>query len=340
MFFTPAAMGNQYTPAPLRHFGSAGRMMAGAGGTGAGSAALAGSVHTFHEKIIIKPEPCHACNKRINFGKMSLRCAQCRAHCHVGCRERVPVPCVPAIALTPTARSGQGRAQLADYVATRGLMVPALLQHCVHEIEQRAMAEVGIYRVPGSERQVQDLKEKFFRGKGVPRLSQLDCHVVCGCIKDFLRSLIEPVVSFSLWHEFMLGAEEEDDSRLYQCIAELAKPNRDTLAFIISHLQRVASVTENCMNKSNIARMFGPTLVGYSSQNLSPQSMVTETSKQHKLMERLLDLPADYWCRIIESSLIEIDQPPGSGTPVTRDNTHSQPIRVGRTQRQRHLSYR
>lgn len=40
---------------------------------------------------------------RIKFGKVALKCRDCRAICHPECRESVPVPCVP-IANTPTAK--------------------------------------------------------------------------------------------------------------------------------------------------------------------------------------------------------------------------------------------
>jgi Rac GTPase-activating protein 1 len=86
------------------------------------------------------------------------------------------------------------------------------------------------------------IQEKFLQGKGVPNLSKLDIHVVCGTIKYFLRSLCEPLVTNLLWQDFVKAAEnpDPDDSRalLYQAISELPQPNRDTLAFLIMHLQR------------------------------------------------------------------------------------------------------
>ena len=42
--------------------------------------------------------------------------------------------------------------------------------HCVNEIEHRGLHETGIYRVPGSEREVKELKEKFMKNKGAPYL--------------------------------------------------------------------------------------------------------------------------------------------------------------------------
>ena len=69
------------------------------------------------------------------------------------------------------------------------------------------LGEVGIYRVPGSEREVKELKEKFMKGKGTPNLAHvIDIHVVCGCLKDFLRGLKEPLVTYRLWNQFVNSA--------------------------------------------------------------------------------------------------------------------------------------
>ena len=51
------------------------------------------------------------------------------------------------------------------------------------------------------------LKEKFLRGRGTPNLSNInDINVVCGCIKDFLRGLKEPLITYSLWNDFVEAA--------------------------------------------------------------------------------------------------------------------------------------
>jgi Rac GTPase-activating protein 1 len=86
------------------------------------------------------------------------------------------------------------------------------------------------------------VQEKFLRGKGVPNLSNIDIHVICGAIKDFLRSLLEPLVTHTLWQDFVKAALtcDRDDARaaMIQAISELPQPNRDTLAFLVLHLQR------------------------------------------------------------------------------------------------------
>lgn len=37
-------------------------------------------------------------------------------------------------------------------------MVPPLIVHCVNEIERRGLTEIGLYRVPGSEKEVRSLR--------------------------------------------------------------------------------------------------------------------------------------------------------------------------------------
>lgn len=80
------------------------------------------------------------------------------------------------------------------------------------------------------------------RNRGVPPLVDLDIHVVCGCLKDFMRSLREPLVTHKLWWDFVQAAEicdlEERRAKLVQAVSQLPQPNRDTLAYIILHLLR------------------------------------------------------------------------------------------------------
>ena len=201
--------------------------------------------HQFVQKNKYNRETCGVCGKRIKFGKVCLVCRECRAVCHPECGDQVPVPCVPTGSVTKTpSKSALSRGgQLSDHVPPTSPMVPAIIVHCINEIDRRGLAEVGIYRVPGSEREVKDLREKFLVGKGCPNLSQYDVHTLTGVVKDFLRGLREPVITASMWSVFTTAATNPDVtdamSELFQAISELPQPNRDTLAFIMLHLQRV-----------------------------------------------------------------------------------------------------
>lgn len=86
------------------------------------------------------------------------------------------------------------------------------------------------------------MKERFLRGKTIPPLGNIDIHVICGCIKNFLRSLREPIIPTALWKDFANAVQNREDEQaardLFSAINRLPTANRDTLAFIIQHLQR------------------------------------------------------------------------------------------------------
>lgn len=84
------------------------------------------------------------------------------------------------------------------------------------------------------------LQARFLKQRGPPCLDDVDINVLCGTIKDFLYSLNEPLIPRVLWHEFTRAVDRSEDrtQRLYEVIADLPQPNRDTLAFMMVHLQK------------------------------------------------------------------------------------------------------
>ncbi|KAJ8260165.1 hypothetical protein GJAV_G00177840 [Gymnothorax javanicus] len=265
--------------------------------------------HDFVTKTVIKPESCLPCGHRIKFGKLCLKCRDCRVVAHPECRNRCALPCVPCPNGTPV-RIGEG--SLEDYVSASHPMIPSLVVHCVNEIEQRGLHEPGLYRVCGVERAVRELKERFLNTRAVPTLSKVeDVHVICSLLKDFFRSLKEPLLTFRLNHTFMDVAELDDDNSIammYQTISDLPSANRDTLAFLILHLQRVSQSEDTRMDVSNLARVFGPTIVGHAVPDPGPMTILQDTRRQPKVVERLLSLPVEYWSQfMVERSLTHRD---------------------------------
>lgn len=51
---------------------------------------------------------------------------------------------------------------------------------------------------------MKELRHRFLQGKTPPMLDKVqDIHVVCGLLKDFLRKLQEPLITFRLHQKFM-----------------------------------------------------------------------------------------------------------------------------------------
>ncbi|KAK5639900.1 hypothetical protein RI129_010711 [Pyrocoelia pectoralis] len=276
--------------------------------------------HSFQNKIVMIPETCGPCNKRIKFGRNVYKCLQCRAYCHPECKDLVPLPCIPAVNTPQKGVMGM----IGDYTPASSPMVPALIVHCTREVESRGYNELGIYRIPGSEKEVKSLKEKFLKGKGSPCINQVDVHVICGTIKDFLRSLQEPLVTYSRRSDFIKAVEVVNSNEaapiLNQIISELPQPNRDTLTYMILHLKRVSNMPKCKMTADNLAKIFGPTIVGYSSSSdCNSEQLLTETRQQFMVMDQLLNLPVEFWESFLESNGSEFKTPTGKlqQTPST-----------------------
>ncbi|XP_062862294.1 rac GTPase-activating protein 1 [Trichomycterus rosablanca] len=258
--------------------------------------------HVFLAKTVIRPETCTPCGKRIRFGKMAVKCRDCRAVAHPECKHL----CVEKCSSSTHGPVQPNHDTLESFAPSAQLRIPSVITECVKEIERRGLEEKGLYRVPGGERMVKELRERYLTAKGPLMLYKVgEIHVVCGLLKDFLRKLREPLVTFRLHKTFMEAAELEDDDNssaiMYQAIGELPQLNRETLAFLILHLQRVTQSPKCQMNENNLARIFGPTIVGHGMAEPCPLTIMKDTNTQPKVMLRLFSFPANYWKSLLSS---------------------------------------
>ncbi|XP_075685251.1 rac GTPase-activating protein 1-like isoform X6 [Rhinoderma darwinii] len=264
-------------------------------------------VHVFLSKTMIRAEQCYVCGQKTRFGKMSLKCRNCRILIHPECRDFCSKLC-PSISLpSQNTAPKKGQVLLTDFAPATPPMVPSLVIQCVNEIEKRGLNERGLYRVSGGERLVKELKHKLLYGKfKSQQLAKDDIHAVCSVLKDFLRNLSEPLLTFSLHSQFLDAADilNESDSRCEICLAvqELPPANRDTLAFLILHLYRVMRSPECKMDKMNLSRVFGPTIVGHAVPDPSPLVIMQDTPRQAKVMFLLLSLPSGFWNQFLSNN--------------------------------------
>lgn len=273
--------------------------------------------HSFAHKTLLKPsEECGVCSDKITFGNKMFYCQDCKISCHAECQRKVPIPCV-AVFKTPR---GNSRVKISDYCGRICPMIPSLIVHCVKEVESRGLDELGIYEISASERDVRLLKERILRGKNICSLSAYNVHVVCGTIKDFLRNLCEPLITFKLRPKFIEASQENDLNAFDRIISLLPQCNRDTLAFLIGHLQKVAESPDCKMSKGNLARVFGPIIVGYSSVETSKIEISMERAQQISIMECFLEIPNEYWNKIISDEKENAQTTPLKGNSLRSRN--------------------
>ncbi|KAL9558076.1 hypothetical protein PS6_001456 [Mucor atramentarius] len=128
-----------------------------------------------------------------------------------------------------------------DYLMRDG-KVPLVVDKCIREIEERGLEEVGIYRVAGTGSVVSALKAEFNKDVSKVDLSDpnwADINVVADALKQFLRELPEPLLTYALYDDLITASASED------------------------HDERVVTDFEatNHMYATNLAIVFGPTLL-------------------------------------------------------------------------------
>jgi len=150
--------------------------------------------------------------------------------------------------------------------------IPKIVRKCVSEIEKRGMNIVGIYRVSGNAKKKRLLKSAFDQDSSAVDVSEeggVDCNVLTGIIKDYLRELPEPLIpetALQIINAAKSAAISPDMNKRQDILCELLRKlpygSRATLIYIMDHLIRIQEKRDiNKMDISNLAVCFGPVLM-------------------------------------------------------------------------------
>ncbi|KAM9728141.1 oligophrenin-1 isoform 1-T1 [Menidia menidia] len=144
------------------------------------------------------------------------------------------------------------------------------VRKCINYVETKGATQEGVYRTVGSNIQVQKLLNAFFDptnpGDVDFHSSDWDSKTVTSALKFYLRSLSEPLMTYDLHRDLMCAAKSDNlDFRLseiHSLTYKLPEKNREMLGMLITHLVNVCGHSdENLMTPSNMAVIFGPTLM-------------------------------------------------------------------------------
>ncbi|XP_022067775.2 oligophrenin-1 [Acanthochromis polyacanthus] len=144
------------------------------------------------------------------------------------------------------------------------------VRKCINYIETKGATQEGVYRTVGSNIQVQKLLNAFFDptnpGDVDLHSSDWDVKTITSALKFYLRSLSEPLMTYSLHRDLVCAAKSDNlDFRLseiHSLTYKLPEKNREMLEMLIKHLVNVCGHSEdNLMTPSNMAVIFGPTLM-------------------------------------------------------------------------------
>ncbi|KAI9030019.1 Rho GTPase activation protein [Phycomyces nitens] len=184
--------------------------------------------------------------------------------------------------------------------------VSLILTKCCEAVDAYGLNTVGLYRISGTNTQIQRLKASFDRDcAAVNLLSEeniSDINNITSLLKLWLRELPDPLFPRSMFQRFLGAAKIEDDRMrvlgLHTVINDLPDAHYATLKYLMSHLDRVQQNQRyNKMGVSNLATIFGLTLMGNDGDGQFNASAMTtqdaqrlaETQWQVRVVQTILE---------------------------------------------------
>ena len=262
---------------------------------------------------------CNVCTRGL--GYRTIKCNDCKLQIHENCRQNAPTPCVPITKTPQSAKTNpRQRPKLPDLCPENPPFIPGDIIQCTVALERgQNINTLGLYRMTGCDSEVKKLKDNF-TSKYVPRLDLQAPEIIAAYINNLLRGLREPLIPFSSFKEFHQAVVTKDVDQLKSAIETLPLPNRDTLAFLCAHWQRVARHSnENQMSLESLAKVLGPAVVGTALKLAhlagDPSRASVEAAKPVEILLALLKLDHDYWTAFYNQPAALVPQ--GSSSSIT-----------------------
>ncbi|NWV43178.1 RHG42 protein, partial [Grantiella picta] len=170
------------------------------------------------------------------------------------------------------------------------------VRKCIHAVETRGITVLGLYRIGGVNSKVQKLMNTIFSPKSPPDMDidmeLWDNKTITSGLKNYLRCLSEPLMTFKLHKDFIVAVKSDDQNyrveAVHALVHKLPEKNREMLDILIKHLVKVSLHSQqNLMTVSNLGVIFGPTLMRAQEEtvaammNIKFQNIVVEILIEH-----------------------------------------------------------
>ncbi|KAJ4927614.1 hypothetical protein JOQ06_015338 [Pogonophryne albipinna] len=154
------------------------------------------------------------------------------------------------------------------FIQDSGQSIPAVVESCVRYINLYGLQQQGIFRVPGSQIEVNDIKNAFERGEDplVDDQADHDINSIAGVLKLYFRGLENPMFPKERFLDIIsttkLDSGAERAHHIQQIVVTLQRPVIIVMRYLFSFLNHVSQYSdENMMDPYNLAICFGPTLM-------------------------------------------------------------------------------
>uniref|UniRef100_A0A671UE24 SLIT-ROBO Rho GTPase activating protein 3 n=1 Tax=Sparus aurata TaxID=8175 RepID=A0A671UE24_SPAAU len=149
-----------------------------------------------------------------------------------------------------------------------GQPIPLVVESCIRYINLYGLQQQGIFRVPGSQVEVNDIKNSFERGEDplIDDQNEHDINSVAGVLKLYFRGLENPIFPKERFLDFIstikLESGAERAHHIQQIVVTLPRTIIIVMRYLFAFLNHLSQYSdENMMDSYNLAICFGPTLM-------------------------------------------------------------------------------
>ncbi|XP_062825832.1 SLIT-ROBO Rho GTPase-activating protein 3 isoform X3 [Anolis carolinensis] len=149
-----------------------------------------------------------------------------------------------------------------------GQAIPLVVESCIRYINLYGLQQQGIFRVPGSQVEVNDIKNSFERGEDplADDQNERDINSVAGVLKLYFRGLENPLFPKERFQDLISTIKIENVAervhQIQQIVITLPRAVIIVMRYLFAFLNHLSQYSdENMMDPYNLAICFGPTLM-------------------------------------------------------------------------------
>ncbi|XP_057682659.1 SLIT-ROBO Rho GTPase-activating protein 3 isoform X2 [Corythoichthys intestinalis] len=147
-----------------------------------------------------------------------------------------------------------------------GQQIPVVVESCIRFINLHGLHHEGIFRVPGSQREVNLIKDAFERGEDPLSDSECDLDSVAGVLKLYFRGLEPPLFPYDSYSQLLecvqIECMAEKVLQIKGIVSSFPRPLVIVMRYLFAFLNHVTQYSdENMMQPYNLAVCFGPSLL-------------------------------------------------------------------------------
>ncbi|XP_046714339.1 unconventional myosin-IXb isoform X3 [Silurus meridionalis] len=223
--------------------------------------------HVFSNFQVNIMQSCDQCSSYIWVMEKAYMCSYCKLVCHKKCLSKIVTDCNTYCSKkNEEDSSSQHFGVRLCRLVTDKVPIPMVLELLLEQVEMNGLYTEGIYRKSGAANRIKELRQLLETDPNTVCLEDYPIHTVTGLVKQWLRELPEPLMTFNHYNDFLHAVElpekQEQLQAIYRIIEELPTAHYQTLERLIFHLVRVSREEKsNRMTPNSLAIVFAPCIL-------------------------------------------------------------------------------